>query len=237
MTNVPEVLATNEEEPQHRTGNGQPKAPGLKSTAHIRPKASSALQINGDFPLTDSGNAERFARDHGDVVHYCHPWDKWLTWNGRRWKNDDTDMVGALAKQTVRGIYKAAADQSDDDLRKSLAAWAHQSESAGRRAAMVKLARSEPGIPVLPADLDRDPWLLNLENGTLDLRTGQLRPHDKTDLITTSTAVVFDPQATCPTWQKFLADIFAGHQGMIGFMQRLLGYALTGVVKEHILSL
>ncbi|NLF71671.1 MAG: hypothetical protein GX575_21790 [Candidatus Anammoximicrobium sp.] len=165
-------------------------------------------------PWTDTGLAERFAALYGDRVRYCHPWGKWLAWDGRRWRLDDTGAIEQLAKRTARSILLEAAAEEDDVLRKKLRDFARSSESAARRSAMLQLARSEPPIPILPDTLDADPWLLNVENGTLDLRTGELREHRIEDFITKLVPVEYDPDATAPIWETFLTRIFDGNQAL-----------------------
>jgi putative DNA primase/helicase len=98
---------------------------------------------------------------------------------------------------------------------------------------MIELAKSEPGIPVGPQQLDSHPWLLNVHNGTLDLRTGHLRPHAREDLLTKLAPVAYDPVAPCPLWEAFLSRIFAGDGGLIRFVQKALGYSLTGSTQEQ----
>jgi putative DNA primase/helicase len=98
---------------------------------------------------------------------------------------------------------------------------------------MVGLAKTEEGIPIRPDLLDADPWLLNCKNGSLDLRTGKLREHNRNDLSTKLVPVRFDPDASCPQWQKFLHRIMNNNEGLIGFLQRAIGYSLTGSVQEH----
>ncbi len=183
--------------------------------------------------LTDQGNALRMVRAFGQNFRHCHVWDKSLVWDGKRWRLDETAEMERFAKETVRRMYAEAAAAMDEATRKALVAHALRSESAGRLAAMIKLARSEPGISVLPVDLDRDPWLLNCENGCLNLRTGRLRQHDRKDMITKVCPTPFDSKALCPTWQRFLQDVFSNDQEMIDYLQRLVGYALTGDVREQ----
>jgi len=210
-----------------------------------RPKRSTRAKTSADkqgdkqtaTPCTDTGNAERFAEQHRDAVRFCYAWGKWLAWDGRRWKIDDQGAVEQLAKQTIRAIYAEAADIKDDEERDALAGWARASEAATRRAAMLRLAQSEPGIPITPDLLDTDPWLLNVENGTIDLRTGQLRDHRREDLLTKCAPVTYRPDATCPKWSDFLTGIFRGDGELIGFMQRLAGYWLTGVIRDHLLPI
>lgn len=187
--------------------------------------------------LTDTGNAERFAQQHGQNVRYCYAWNKWLAWDGTRWKLDDTGALERMAKLTARSILREAAAEEDSDRRKALVKFARASESAARRDAMLKLVRSEPGIPVLPEILDTNTWLLNCQNGTIDLRTGQLRDHRREDLITKLVPVEFRPDAKAPTWLSFLDRIFASTAGLIVFVQRLLGYCLTGSVREQVLPI
>src|SRR5262249_26244215 len=108
-------------------------------------------------------------------------------------------------------------------------------EDARRIAASLELARSEPGVPALPSDLDTDRMLLNVLNGTLDLRTGELRPHRREDLITKLAPVEYDPSARCPLWLKFLDRIMDGNERLVTYLQRVVGYCLTGDVSEQCL--
>lgn len=189
------------------------------------------------YKLTDCGNAERFAARHASDVRFCHPMGKWLVWDGTRWRFDVTGEIERRTKETVRHIYEEATAASDADERKSIAKWAHSSEAAYRISAVTKLSGSESGIPVLPDELDADHWVLNVSNGTLDLRSGELRPHQRSDLITKLAPVEYDQEAKCPTWLEFLNTIFESNQNLIDYVQRLLGYCLTGNVSEQVLPI
>ncbi len=114
-------------------------------------------------------------------------------------------------------------------------AWCLKSEAAPRLNAMVDLARSEESMPVMPGDMDRDPWLLNCPNGTIDLTTGELRSHRREDLLTNLCPVSFDAKAVCPIWESSLKTIFARDENLISFNQKFLGYSLTGEVSEQLL--
>jgi hypothetical protein len=146
------------------------------------------------FKNTDLGNAERLVADYGHKLRFCQPWKKWLCWNEKQWASDETGEVVRFAKATARHIYREAAEIEDDGPRKAAAKWAHESERAERIAAMIKLAQSEPGVPVLPAELDSVRWLLNCLNGTIDLRNGKLLPHRHEHLITKLAPVDYDPR-------------------------------------------
>ncbi len=184
------------------------------------------------YPLTDLGNAERLAAAHSEHVRYCATWGCWLFYDGKRWRRDDIGEVERRAKATVRAIYHEAGEADDPEHRKAIAAWARQSEAKARIDAMIALARSEPGIAVRPEDFDGSPWLLNVENGTLDLRTGALRPHDPADLITKLAPVEYRPDADCPTFERFLERILPDPE-VRSYLQRWAGYCLTGSVREQ----
>ena len=182
------------------------------------------------FNLTDLGNAERFVAQHSEKARYCYPWRKWLVWTGARWERDDAGQVHRLAKETVRSIYREASDEEDEDRRKALAKHARNSESETRIRAMVELAKSE--IPVSPDSLDADPLLLNVANGTIDLRTGALREHRREDLITKLAPVEYYPGIAAPTWRAFLERVLPGEE-LQGFVRRAAGYSATGDTSEQ----
>ena len=127
---------------------------------------------------TDTGNGERLAARYGDRVRYVGAWG-WLVWDGRRWARDDTGELDRLAKDTARSIYAEAAEAPSDKAAEKLAAWARASLSRAKLEAMLSLAQSEAAIAARPADFDANPWILNCENGVIDLRTGELRAHDR----------------------------------------------------------
>ncbi len=187
---------------------------------------------NMPFNTTDMGNAERFAARHGEDLRYVHPWRKWLFWTGSGFAVDDIGEVGRLAKDTTRGIYGESEKPEYAELRTALARHAIQSEARARVVAMVALAQSERGIPVRPDELDADPWLLNVKNGTIDLRTGELREHRREDLITKLAPVEYDPDAAAPAWAAFLERVLPGEE-LGGFIQRAVGYSLTGDTSEQ----
>ncbi len=214
----------------------QTSAP-VSSNGKPNSRRMAPLQRTEDFPLTDTGLAERFALQHGDDVRYCFAWAKWLCWDGIRWKIDDDGAVDQFGKQTVRSILREAADESDDGRRKALTAFAKSSESGAKRTAMLMLAKSEPPIPIAPDVLDRDVWILNCPNGRLDLRTGQLHAHRREDFITKLCPVAYQDDALCPTWLATLDKCFARTYDLIDFVQRFAGYSLTGNVGEQILSI
>jgi putative DNA primase/helicase len=188
--------------------------------------------------LSDTGNAKRLVRRFGEDIRYVRARRDWLVWCGTHWERDTTGQVERYAKQVAAEIYiEAGYEVGHDARRRDLARHAAASESLRGIRGMVELAHSEPGISVDPGALDTDPWLLNVSNGTLDLRTGVLGPHDRAHLMTKLVPVPYDPTATCPTFVAFLNRIFRGDAALIDFVQRAAGYSLTGDTRAQVLFL
>jgi putative DNA primase/helicase len=182
---------------------------------------------------TDSGNAERLIDVFADDIRYCPVWGAWLIWDGCRWAKDDALRIEHLAGLALRAIHHEAAEAESEAKGTQLGKWALTSESAQRRRAAIECARSDPRIVVRPAQLDADPWLFTCLNGTVDLRTGLLRGHERADLITKLAPVKFDPQAELALWDRVLDEATEGSEEMQAFLQRLAGYSLTGVTTEE----
>jgi len=221
----------------HCQGQDIPKLlAALKKNA--RPPAPPPVIVSGGFTFSDLGNARRLVARHGKDLHYCHLSKKWYVWDGRRWRRDDSGEVERRAKDTVGGIYQEAGRSADLEERKAFAKFALKTEESKNLIAMVRQAQSEPGMPVAPKDLDANPWLLNCANGTVDLTTGELKPHRREDLLTIITEVEYDPEANCNLWERFLYEIMdvnnqpQAADRMVSFLQRALGYSLSGSIQE-----
>jgi putative DNA primase/helicase len=204
---------------------------------------------------TDLGLAKRLVKLHGQDMRYVWPWAKWLCWNGQRWEPDDTGRVVSWCKDAVKGIYadaqaayveatSTAASDTFDPLKgtknpakeraDALYAWAVKSEAAARISAAIDLARSEPGVPVRPEAFDADPWVLNVQNGTLDLHTCQIHPHRREDLLTKLAPVQYDPAAKLELWDSFLAEAIPDLEQR-RYMQKAAGSCLTGEAPDDVL--
>src|SRR5690348_10626389 len=144
----------------------------ITNTSNTTPRWSKPPVFN----LTQLGNAERFVHEHGSTIRYCQPWRQWLVWDGQRWCRDDSFQVHRLAVNTVRSIREQAKKVSDDELRSKIEGHSRRCETNYNLEAIMTLAQKRDGIPVLPSEFDRDGMLLNCSNGTVDLRTGRLRP-------------------------------------------------------------
>jgi len=184
--------------------------------------------------LTDAGNAQAFARDHGESLRWVPQWGSWLRYDGARWVRTPSESMIKLGIMTARGFYARAAEPGlDPEIARALANHARQTESASKLEAMIRLAR---GFLIEPAtSFDADPFALNVANGTIDLRTGLLRPHRRDDMLTMMSPLTFDPRATCPQWDAFLARVLPDAE-VRAFVQRFAGHCLTGDVSEQVLA-
>jgi putative DNA primase/helicase len=188
-----------------------------------------------DHHLSDLGLAKRLIRYHGHLIRFCYPWQSWLYFDGCRWTRDDRGEVARRMKDTVSKVYSEAAQSQDGERRKAVAKFALSAESEARRKAATASAQSEPGIPILPDELDRDHFFLNVINGILDQRTGQLIPHGPGHLISKLAPVYYLPEATCTTWLKFLHRVMNGNERLISYLQKAVGYTPTGDTSEQVL--
>jgi putative DNA primase/helicase len=190
-----------------------------------------------DISDTDLGAARQLVQFHGNNIRFCFPWGKWLVWDGCRWRIDNTGAIHQLAKETVRRLLRLAAEEKDRDRQTVLTKLALAGQTLKGHNAMISMARDEPGVPILPAEVDRNRWLLNLPNGTLDLRTGSLQTHRRQDVITKLCPTLYESAAECARWEAFLVKLFAPKLALIVYLQRLLGRCLTGDITEQTLAI
>lgn len=187
--------------------------------------------------LTDSGNAEYFAALYGSDARYDHRRQRWLLFHQHRFHQDDDAEIRRRAKATMRRRFQDAGALEDLHERARLARWAIASESRARLDALLYLAQAERPIADTGDNWDTDPMLAGAPNGVIDLRTGRLRPGRREDRITMSVAVPFDPDATCPRFERFIVEVFAGDRELVDFVQRAIGCSLTGDTSDQCLFL
>ena len=184
--------------------------------------------------LSELGNAKRLVKRFQGSAHYCFTRDKWLVYDGTRWTWDDKGSTTNIAKKTVESISNEVPTLcKTKDEENKLLKHAARSLSASHITNIIKLAQTEEDIPIDINAFDTDPWLFNLENGTIDLRTGHLRAHSERDLIIKKSPVTYDEKAECPIFMKFLNRIFEGNEDIIPFLQKLVGYSMTGLTDEQ----
>lgn len=198
----------------------------MNAKVHELPARSESV----GFEDTDIANAQRFARQHGEDVRFT-PERGWFVWDGRHWSVDDNGIaVQEKGKRTALAIYDEVRTAADRDE-----IYRHARRSQSRRAieSMIHLARSEPGIPMRLTDFDTNPWLFNVANGTVDLKTGKLREHRREDLISNLTDVEFNPEAECELWDAFLWRVTDRNEELYGYLRRFVGYLLVADTSDQ----
>ncbi|MGG0243238.1 phage/plasmid primase, P4 family [Bacillus mycoides] len=176
------------------------------------------------FKLTELGNAERIAYEYGHVIKFVNDIG-WFIWDGKRWRIDNKKEIERITAKVLRGLNKS---EDESEMK-----WARMCER--RNVRMNSIKDLMPLVPGERQEFDKHKYLLNVENGIVDLKTGKLQQHDREIKLTKITNISFDENAKCPTWLTFLDQIFLGDKTLIEYMQRLIGYSLTGDISEQIM--
>ncbi len=248
-----EQYATNGSEAARRAWDAMTSAdPALNElNPDERPLYPAALDLDeralrqlDAYPYSDAGQGEAFAELWRESLCYV-PGIGWLIWSGQRWRNDDREAVMQYAVKAARERQKAARnraipEQIDESQQKSLQrkkeqhiAWADLAENRSRLINTLEMARTQATLIVAAEQFDSDPHVLGVRNGVVDLRTGLLRDSRRYEYISKSTTLPYFPDAQCPRFDRFMQEIFRNNTELIAFMQRAVGYSLTGEVSEQ----
>jgi putative DNA primase/helicase len=196
------------------------------------------------YTFDDMGNAEGIFDAYGGFIRYSYTDKRWLYYDTRKWCMDTTGEIERAAEQAIKALdadepmYARAAELDDEDGdgegKKLYKAYlAHKKYSRSNRGKKAMLDELRHKIPISPMQTDIDGMLLNTPTGIFDLREGVLRPHDPEAYITKIAHVEYDPTATCPTWERFLGEIFGGDTDLINYVQRAVGYSMTASTVEQ----
>ncbi len=189
------------------------------------------------YKRTDAGNALAFLDLFGENLRYVEKWKSFLMWTGTRWREaTDLEML-PLARVATEEMIKWAMGQAEGDMQNACYKHALATQNVKGLRAMVNLAKGEGRVRIEPDILDANSWLLGCPNGTIDLKTGELRDARREDYITKQIGVPYDPAATCPSWDKLLAWTCDDDKERAPFLQEVSGYTLTGEVSEELLFL
>ncbi len=210
--------------------------------------------------FTDLRNAERLVEEHGADLRYVTAWKKSAAWRGSRWtvEDDDGEMMcrakdvvrrmladaRKAVQATTRAVLEATEKHGKDSPQatragcalgtaKAAHAWAVRSQSSKALSAMISLAKTDPAIRITHDALDANPMVLNCPNGTINLASGELRPHRRQDLCTKMTAAPFDPDARSELWDRVLLESMDGDAELVAYFQRAAGYSCTGRTSEE----
>lgn len=216
------------------------RAASTSTGVHVRITPPQTPRILLDANMSDAGNAECLVALYPDALRFDHTRRRssgWLAWTGQRWQHDSAGIAQRYALLAVRNRYRAAVHEPDLDRRKKLTAWAITSENAMRLRAQLEIAQGQPPYATTISQYDQDAALATVVNGTLELTTRQLRPAKATDMITMQMGTRYDAAATCPRWEQFLREVFGSDADLIAYIQRAVGYSLTGDTSEQKLFL
>lgn len=190
-----------------------------------------------EFRLTDSANAEKLIELFGADIRYCPSKKEWYVWDGRRWLEDTSKRIYSLAKQTARSYEETAeALSKDSDFCKALTKHSRASENLRGLQAMIQLAQSHDEVIVDHEAFNRNPDILNVANGMIDLCTGKFRKFDRDEHITKIAPVVYVKGRKSNAWDGFMKDVVPDPD-IRDFVQRAVGYSLTGHMFEEVMFL
>ena len=185
------------------------------------------------YSFDDMGNAERMMDLFGTSIRYNYNEKKWLIYDGVKWRTDGTGFIRTLADRAIAHMSREADyyESQEEDVAKAFRK--HLKSCRSNKSKNAMLSELEHHVPVTPNDLDRDKALLNTADCVIDLRTLETQPHDPELLITKCTPIQYKPDAECPLWETFLHEIFGGDEELIGYIQRAVGYSLSGSTSEQ----
>lgn len=189
------------------------------------------------YSFDDTGNAERFVDLFGEQVRYCYTDKRWLWYDGRKWCTDMTGTVKRLADKAVAcmaaeaKVYAQLDADEETDMAKAFEK--HMKSCRSNKSKNAMLNEVMHHVPVLPAQMDSFKTVLNTPGGVIDLRSGGISPHDPMTYLTKMTAVEYSENADCPRWLAFLDDIFRKDKDLIRYVQKAVGYSLTGSTTEQ----
>ena len=188
----------------------------------------------GEMQFTDITNRDYFLKAFGNDIRYCKPWDKFLVWNGTNWEIDDNNRVEINVVEFIHQMYRGVRYIKDPQLAIDFERHLIKSESYRRIQSMIGLCKMSRDTVVRASEFDTDPYLFNTKSRTINLRKNcEAREPDRADLCTKKSNFEYDAAADCPTWKHFLMQIMNQDAELIHYVQKAMGYALTGDVSEQ----
>lgn len=191
------------------------------------------------YTFDDTGNAERMQDAYGGVIRYCQADKKWMYYDGRRWRTDNIGTVKCMRDQVVDDMgndlefYLEHAPEGVDLAEYEKAFLKHIKASRSNRSKTAMLKETEHRLPIIPAQMDTHTDLLNTPNGIINLRDGILIPHDPMKYLSRVTHAEYTDTMDCPLWDSFLLDIFARDRDLIRYIQKAVGYSISGSIQEQ----
>lgn len=188
--------------------------------------------VKNKYTWDDVGNSNRFYDKNKVDMKFCYENGKWCHFNGKYWNLFADDVAGEKAVEVTNDMYEEAKFIEDENTRENFLKFVKGSRSNGRIKSMISLAQSKMSIS--NNDFDKHVYRMNVENGSLDLKEGNLYPH-ASEMLETRYSDVTISRGDCPRWIKFLDEIFLGNKELIRYVKKMLGYSLTGDISEQIM--
>ncbi|HDR4948971.1 TPA: DNA primase [Bacillus cereus] len=189
------------------------------------------------YSYEDTGNARRLTDTYGEAIRYSYIRKNWYFYDGKIWMIDQQGMMKNIADKVIERMKEEPVyvpeGEEEEEMTKALQKHLKSSRGSQKKTNMIK--ESEHLLSIQPHEFDCDPDLFNVQNGYLDLQTGQLHEHDKTKFFTKVSSVEYTDKMDCPLWMDFLHQIFDGDQQLIEYIQRAIGYSLSGSTEEQVM--
>lgn len=198
-------------------------------------------EVRADLPkntydMTDTGNAQRFRDKFANNVKFSFPHKCWYYWTGRVWSKDNTGEIKKLADIVINDMKREAFAEQEQDIQEKKLQWANRSASSKGKESMIKEAQHLQDIPILPDEFDSYTDYLNCQNGIINLRNGELIPHDSNFMLSNISYAEYDVEGKKPElWLKFLDDVTNGDKELQEYLQKCVGYSLSGSIREQCL--
>jgi P4 family phage/plasmid primase-like protien len=211
-------------------GDGKKKKRGKTRALEFENEEGLPELIKGH--MTDLGNAIRLVDRHQENIRYVPEFKCWLVWSGTYWQRDMDGGLLRLAIETVEAMFAASSQITNEEFRTKFRIFALQTQARQKIVAMIELAKADSRIVLSADNIDKDPMLLGVLNGTIELATQIFREGRREDYITQCCSVAYDPEAQCPEWEKFELKIAGGDVSLVSYKQRYFGLCLTGLTLE-----
>ena len=186
------------------------------------------------YDMTDTGNAHRLVDKFGTLIRYSYNRKKWVYWDGRMWRLDEGSEIKKFADVICEDIKKEAILEQDEKTQVDMLKWANKTASSKGKDAMIKEAQHLEGIPASMDEFDSYTDYINCQNGIVNLRNGELMPHDSNFMMSKIASCDYDEKGTTPKlWLSFLDDVTNHDKELQDYIQKCVGYSLTGSTREQ----
>lgn len=187
-----------------------------------------------DYDMTDTGNAHRLLDRFGNIIRYSYNRKKWLFWDGKQWRTDESGEVKKLADIICDDIKRDAILEQDDKTQVELLKWANKTANSRYKESMIKECQHLENIPASPQSFDSYPEFMNCQNGIINLKNGELMPHDSNLMLSKICNSEYDVSGATPKrWMQFLDEVTDGDKELQKYIQKCVGYSLTGSNREQ----